>query len=264
MSIIEGIVLGAIQGLTEFIPVSSSGHLVLAEHFMGIQPSLVFDGLVNLGTFLALLIYFRVRLWNICIRIFKNKDYRLARNILISALPIGLIGYFYGDFFEQAFIQNAVTVTIMLAVFGVVMIMLERLPKLSLVKTEDELSPKRALAIGVAQVLSLVPGTSRSASTMVAGRIAGFTYSLAAEYSFLLSIPVLAGVILKVMVSREGRDFIVNNFGAWLASNVAAFIFGLAAVSFMLRYLSHGNFKVFGYYRLGLAGVLAIVLLLGL
>jgi len=263
MTIVESVVLGAVQGLTEFIPVSSSGHLVLAEHFMGLKPSLVFDGLVNLGTFVALLIYFRKRLWDIAVRIVRNKDLRLVRNLLISALPVGLVGFLFGDFFDQAFIQNATTVTIMLALFGVVMVFLERLPKLSPVASGDKLSPKRAAVIGLAQVLSLVPGTSRSASTMVAGRLAGFNYAQAAEYSFLLSIPVLAGVILKVTFSHEGREFIAHNFGAWLASNIAAFVFGLIAVSFMLRYLAHGNFRIFGYYRLGLAALIAVVLLLG-
>ncbi len=264
MSIIEALVLGAIQGLTEFIPVSSSGHLVLAEHFMGLEPSLAFDGLVNLGTFLALLIYFRKRLWSIAVRIVKDHDSRLARNILISAVPIGLVGFLCGDLFAQAFIQNAVVVTIMLAAFGIIMILLEYLPKLSPVKTLDQLHPKRALVIGVAQILSLVPGTSRSASTMIAGRLVGLSLSQAAEYSFLLSIPVLAGVIAKVTFSHEGREFITQHFDAWIASNIAAFIFGLIAVRFMLKYLAHGNFKVFGYYRVGLAVILAAVLVLGL
>ncbi len=263
MSIIEAVVLGAVQGLTEFIPVSSSGHLVLAEHFMGMQPSLVFDGLVNLGTFVALLIYFRTRIWDIILRIFTKHDFRLARNVLLAALPIGTIGFLFGDFFEQAAIQNAITVTIMLAVFGVIMIVLEKLPKMSTQKNGEELSPKRSLLIGVAQILSLIPGTSRSASTMIAGRLVGLDYAKAAEFSFLLSIPVLAGVILKVMMSSAGQDFISQNFAAWIASNVAAFVFGLFAVGFMLRYLAKGNFKVFGYYRLGLAVVLSLVLLFG-
>ncbi len=262
MSILDGLILGILQGLTEFIPVSSSGHLVLGQHLLGLQSSPAFDSLVNIGTFLALLVFFRKRIIEILMRVFKNRDVRLVRNLLISAVPVGVAGFFFADFFEQPLIQAPVVVAVMLAVVGVLMIVVDKLPKLSQVKSEDQLSGWRAVWIGIAQTLALIPGTSRSGATMVAGRLVGLTYAQAAEYSFLLSIPVMAGVVLKGLVGHEGREFIAANFGAFVISNVAAFACGLFAVGFMLRFLATGNFKVFGYYRLVLAGVIAVTLLL--
>jgi undecaprenyl-diphosphatase len=261
MSILDGLILGILQGLTEFIPVSSSGHLVLGQHFLGLQTSPTFDILVNLGTFLALLVYFWRRILGILQRIFKQRDWRLARNLLISAVPVGLVGFLFADFFEQAFIQQPLTVAIMLALIGILMIAVEKLPKLGQLQSEDQLTPARAALIGLAQVVALIPGTSRSGSTMVAGRLVGLSYQQAAEYSFLLSIPVMGGVLLKGFLGHAGREFIAANFGVWLVSNLAAFVCGLFAVGFMLRFLAKGNFKIFGYYRLALAAVIFATLL---
>jgi undecaprenyl-diphosphatase len=263
MTILQAVLLGTLQGLTEFIPVSSSGHLVLAQHFMGLEHSASFDALINLGTFLALIVYFRKRIWGALVRVFKNGDMRLGRNLLISAIPVGIVGFLLTDFFESTFIQNPNVVVLMLISVGVLMLFLEKLPKLSLQQDAESLPAKRAWIIGFAQVVSLIPGTSRSASTMIAGRLMGLSYQKAAEYSFLLSIPVMAAVILKTtFFDADGVAFITNNFGAWLASNIAAFLFGLLAVSFMLKYLAKGNFKAFGYYRIALAAIIVIFLYL--
>ena len=261
MTIIDSIILGAVQGLTEFIPVSSSGHLVIAQNWLGLQTSHTFEIMVNLGTFLALLIYFRTRIIDILVRMFRDKDIKLARNIIISAIPIAIVGFLFADFFANPLIQHPLTVAIMLVVIGVVMIVIERLPKASEIKKSEDLTPKRAGFIGVAQLLALIPGTSRSGATMVAGRLAGLSFKEAAEYSFLLSIPVMAGVVLKGFVSDEGQAFMRDNFGAWLGSNIAALVCGLFAVGFMLRFLGKGNFKIFGYYRIALAAVVVVSLI---
>lgn len=261
MTIIESIILGAVQGLTEFIPVSSSGHLVIAQNWLGLQVSHTFEIMVNLGTFLALVIYFRKRIIELLVRIFRDRDIRLARNIVISAIPVGVIGFFFADFFAAPFIQHPLTVAVMLVGLGLAMIFIDKLPRASDIKEPDALTPKRAGFIGVAQVLALIPGTSRSGATMVAGRLAGLSFKQAAEYSFLLSIPVMAGVVLKGFLDEEGQAFVRDHFGAWVASNIAALIFGLVAVGFMLRFLGNGNLKVFGYYRIGLAVVVVASLL---
>lgn len=260
MTILDGLILGILQGITEFIPVSSSGHLVVAQHFLGVHHSAVFDSLVNLGTFLALVIYFRVRIREIILRIFKERDFRLARNIIISAIPVGLVGIVFKEFFESAMVQNPWVVVTTLIVFGVLMIVLDKLPRASN-KTPAELSVPRAGAIGLAQILALIPGVSRSGSTMIAGRLAGLTYAQAAEYSFLLSIPVMAGVVLLGFVGSDGREFIANNFAVWAVSNIAALICGLIAVGFMLKFLARNNLVGFGVYRICLAVVVIATLL---
>jgi undecaprenyl-diphosphatase len=261
MGIFDGIALGVLQGVTEFIPVSSSGHLVIAEHFLGLQSSPVFDSLINFGTFMALLIYFRQRLWGIAKRVFVDRDVRLVRNITISAVPVGLAGFFLKHFFESAAIQNAWVVVGALFLAGIVMVVLERLPRATALKSSDALSPKRAGFIGLMQMAALVPGVSRSGSTIVAGRLTGLSYAQAAEYSFLLSIPVMFAVVVLGFVGHDGRDFIQANFAVWALSNTAAFVCGLLAVGFMLKFLAKGNLKAFGVYRIALAVVVATTLI---
>jgi undecaprenyl-diphosphatase len=262
MSLLEALILGTLQGLTEFIPVSSSGHLVVAEHFLGITAAPAFVSLVNLGTFLALLVYFRKKLWNIGVRIFKDHDFRLVRNIIISAIPVGFAGLVLKHFFESDAVQNPWVVAVALIVVGTVMVVLEKLPRASDIASEEQLSVKRAGAIGLAQMFALIPGVSRSGSTIIAGRLAGLSYERAAEYSFLLSLPVMFAVVVMGFVGSDGRQFIHDNFAVWAISNIAAFICGLVAVGFMLRYLAKGNLKGFGIYRISLAIVVVATLII--
>lgn len=259
MTLLDGLILGILQGVTEFIPVSSSGHLVIGQYFLNIQHSATFDSLVNLGTFLALVFYFRKRIWELAVRIIKERDIRLARNLFISAIPVGVAGIVFKDFFEGAAVQSPWVVVTTLFVIGAIMIVLDKLPRAK--DTEPEqLSVPRAGWIGLAQMLALVPGVSRSGSTIIAGRLAGLTYAKAAEYSFLLSIPVMAGVVLLGFVGSDGREFIANNFGVWAISNIAAFVSGLLAVGFMLKFLANHNLVGFGIYRIVLAFVVVVTL----
>jgi undecaprenyl-diphosphatase len=262
MSIIEAIVLGLIQGLTEFIPISSSGHLVIAQTLFSGASNHLFLEWINLGTLLALLVFFRHRIISILIDIFQHRNYTLARNLLITAVPAGLIGFIFADFIAGTlFFNSAVTVVFTLAIVGVVMVVLDRLPKASAVVSGEKLSSKRALAIGTAQVLALIPGVSRSGSTIIAGRLMGLSATEAAEYSFLASLPIMGGVILKLLVSSSDRQYFIDNAAMLSLSNLCAFISGIIAVGFLMRYLSKHGLSFFGWYRIGLAGVLAIVLL---
>jgi undecaprenyl-diphosphatase len=256
----EAIILGLIQGLTEFIPISSSGHLVIAQTFMSGASDHLFLEFINIGTLLALLVFFRLKIWAILVDVFKNRNYRLARNIVITALPAGLIGFVLAGFIENTpFFTSAVVVVFTLAIVGVVMVVLEKLPKASPVKNGEKLSWQRALVIGGAQVLALIPGTSRSASTIITGRLMGLAAAEAAEYSFLASLPIMLGVTLKVLVSD--KDYLLAHAGTLFVSNLAAFIAGLIAVGFLMKYLSNHSLAVFGWYRIALAVVLAVILL---
>lgn len=263
MNIVEAIVLGLVQGLTEFIPVSSSGHLVIAQQLFSGTPDHLFIEFINIGTLLALLIYFRKRIFLICKDIFVNKNFVLARNIIITAVPAGLIGFSMANIIESSpFFSSTIVVMVSLAVVGFIMIILERLPKASIVQDGANLSPKRALFIGAAQVAALVPGVSRSGSTIIAGRVAGLTPAMAAEYSFLVSLPIMCGVVVKLLLKESDRAYLIEHLPMLLISNTVAFISGLIAVGFLMRYLSHHGLAIFGWYRLALAAVLAVVLLL--
>lgn len=257
---LEAVILGLIQGLTEFIPISSSGHLVIAQTFMSGAGDHLFLEFINIGTMLALLVFFRKKVVSIILDVFVNKNFRLARNIILTALPAGLIGFTLAGFISEApFFISPVVVVFTLAIVGIVMVVLEKLPKLSPKENGEKLPWWRALIIGGAQVLALIPGTSRSGSTIIAGRLMGLSAAEAAEYSFLASLPIMAGVTLKVLLTDT--DYLIANAGTLAVSNLAAFISGLLAVGFLMRYLSKHSLAVFGWYRIGLAAILAVILL---
>jgi len=256
----EALILGLVQGLTEFIPISSSGHLVIAQTFLSGASNHLFLEFINIGTMLALLVFFRKKIWLILQDVFVHRNYRLARNILITAVPAGLVGFILADFIGSTpFFGSAVVVVFTLAIVGIVMVVLEKLPKLPEVENGEKLPWQRALVIGLAQVLALIPGTSRSGSTIIAGRLMGLRAAEAAEYSFLASLPIMVGVTLKVFLTDF--DYLSANFATLLVSNLAAFISGLIAVGFLMKYLSRHSLAVFGWYRIGLAVVLAVILL---
>ena len=262
MSIIEAVILGIIQGLTEFIPISSSGHLVIAQWYMNGASSHLFLEWINIGTVLALIIYFWRRIYLTLKAMITERDLRLALNILIAAIPAGAVGFFFATYIEtQPFFGSIWTVIVMLVLVGVLLIAVDQLPKLSNVDILEKLPKSRALVIGLAQVVALIPGTSRSGSTIIAGRLMGLRAADAAEFSFLVSIPIMLGVILKLILQEDDRAYFVENMTPLLAGNFAALVSGLLAVGFLMRYLQTRSLAPFGYYRIALAAVLVGIIL---
>ena len=256
MEIVDAVLLGLVQGLTEFIPVSSSGHLILLDESTSVESSFSFDVLLNVGTLLALLIYFRAKITDILKRIFKDKDLKFATNVLLSTIPAGIVGGLFTDLFSNDDLRNLEVVIGMLIGVGVLMIVADKY--LSGKKKIDDIEPKSAVGIGVGQALALIPGTSRSGSTILAGRSLGLSYSQAAEYSFLIAIPILCGAIARSLMEPETQDLLHDHRGAVLAGVVTSFIAGMAAIHFMLQFLKKQGLKLFGIYRI----VLGISLLL--
>lgn len=262
MNIFEIITLGLTQGLTEFIPVSSSGHLVIVQQLFSGTSDHLFLEFINIGTLLALIVYFWRRIMTIIHDVFVRRNIILARNILITAIPAGAVGFMLSGFIgSSAFFGSLTVVAVTLAVVGVLMIVLEKLPKASSVESGEKLSAWRALAIGLAQMFALIPGVSRSGSTIIAGRLSGLSPAAAAEYSFLASLPIMIGVTLKLFVSSADRSYFADHMPMLLIGNLIAFIAGLLAVGFLMRYLTNHSLAIFGWYRIGLATVLAIYLL---
>lgn len=264
ISIFEAIILGLIQGLTEFIPISSSGHLIIAQHFFSGASDHLFLEWINIGTVLALLIFFRARIIELIRNVFIKRDLRLALNIIIAMIPAGLAGFLLADIIEtNPFFGSIWTVVATLSIVGVLLIVIEKLPKLSPVADESSLPKSRALTIGLAQVLALIPGTSRSGSTIIAGRLMGLNAARAAEFSFLVSIPIMFGVIAKLLISSTDRSYFAYNFDAMVVGNLAALVSGLLAVGFLMKYLETRSLAIFGWYRIGLALVVAVLALGG-
>ncbi len=257
MEIWQALILGLIQGLTEFIPVSSSGHLELAQHIFCIpsQNFHLFLEFINLGTLLALLIFFRKRIWKILHDVFTEKNYKLALNILITSIPAGIIGLLLSDFIENNdFFSSLFTVSIAMGVVGLIMICIDFLPHLSNLKNENSLTPIRALVIGLLQTFALIPGTSRSGTTIIAGRLVGLDSESSAEYSFLASIPIMVGVCLKMFLSESNRAYFAANADVLILGNLVAFVVGLIALRFLLDYLKKPkSLQTFGKYRIILA-----------
>jgi undecaprenyl-diphosphatase len=260
MVFIESIILGLIQGLTEFIPISSSGHLVVAQNFFSGASDHLFLEWINIGTMLALVVYFWRRIMTIAHDIFVKHNVRLLRNIILTSLPAGIVGYLAADAIgSNAFFGSVYVVAVMSAVVGVIMIVLEKLPKASPTRDGEHLTKTRAFAIGVAQMIALIPGTSRSGATIIAGRLSGLSAKEAAEYSFLASLPIMAGVTLKVMA--HDYSYFAMHLDTLIIGNIAAFISGLIAVGFLMRYLANHSLALFGWYRVVLSVVLITILL---
>lgn len=262
ISVWLAILLGIVQGATEFIPVSSSGHLAIVNFLLGGDTTgfHTFLEFINLGTVAALLIFYRKRIWGIIKDIFHG-NWKLAINLVLTCIPAGLAGLALSDLISNAsFFSSIITISVAMILVGLVMIFIEKLPHLSKLKDENSLSPGRALAIGCAQVFALIPGVSRSGSTIIAGRVVGMKTQAAANYSMLASIPLMLAVVLKSVFSSDSQAYIAANLWPFLWANLAAFIVGLIAVRFLINYSGKkGALQNFGKYRV-VVGTLVLVL----
>jgi undecaprenyl-diphosphatase len=260
MDLLQAVVLAIVQGLSEFLPVSSSGHLILVPHFLGWpDQGLAYDVAVHLGTLLALLIYFRRQLsamlfaWlDSVFRGRHTRDSRLAWQILVATVPVGLTGLLFADLIE-AHLRNPLFVAGTLTFFGILMVAADRWSAGD--NDEYDLSWAQAIAIGCAQALALMPGTSRSGVTMTAGRAIGLTRSAAARFAFLLAVPGIgaAGAYegMKLVTSAEPV--------AWtpmLVGMLFSALSGIACIHFLIRFIERIGLLPFALYRLFIAAVI--------
>jgi undecaprenyl-diphosphatase len=260
MTLIQSIILGLIQGFTEFIPVSSSGHLVLIPELFGWEvQSTSFDITIHAATLLALIIYFRRDLAKLVTNFRKEETKKLLLNLIIVSIPAGIIGLLFEDFIDQHF-KSVWIIAIMLILLGIVFILVDNFFKKTS-KTIDKLSTGNTLIIGIAQAIAFIRGTSRSGITMLGGLISGLTNKEAAKFSFLAGIPIMTVVVLKQLV-----EFSIEGLGELDMTNLligfsSAFISGLLAIKFMLSFLKTKGLSPFGIYRIILGIIILIVLL---
>lgn len=262
MTIIQAIFLGIVQGLTEFIPVSSSGHLLLIQKAMGLaENGFTFDVALHIGTLMALFLYFYKDLIGMLRAVFiKSDKTKLAWLLIAATIPAAVIGYLFESAAESSF-RSATLVSINLAVFGLIMLVAERYSA-RYKKPSDltNISRAQALTMGVAQAAAIVPGISRSGSTITAGLFMGLDRVSATRFSFLLGIPITLGAILKVLVKHSAITQISDNSTLFLVGVVTAFVTGLFAIKFMLNYLSKHSLAIFAYYRFALATVVLLLI----
>jgi undecaprenyl-diphosphatase len=268
LSIVQAIVLGVVQGLTEFLPISSSGHLRIVPAFLGWDdPGAAFTAVIQLGTMAAVLLYFREDLWRIArgwlasLRDPARRgtlDARLGWYLIFGTVPIVIFGVAFKDQIENG-ARDLYLIGTTLVVFGLVLLVADRLARRD--RELETIERRDAIAIGFAQALALVPGVSRSGATMSAGLLLGFDRVSAARFSFLLSVPavVLSGLYeLKDVVNGTAEGAV--GVGPTAIATVMAFITGYASIAFLLRFLTTHTFSVFIAYRIVLGGVvLALV-----
>jgi len=246
---IEALILGIVQGLTEFLPVSSTAHLILFPwffHWSGELDSLTFDVALHAGTLLALLICF----WKDWIDlIFKKR--KLFLLIVIASIPAGIAGVLLKDYVEHT-LRNPLVIAVSLVVFGCVMLVAEKMNK---TRTADSVDLGDALTIGFAQAIALIPGVSRSGITISAGLFRGLEREASARFSFLLSTPIIAGATL-LHARKLLKTSADHNMSLFLIGFIAAAVSGFVAIKFLLTFLKKHPLNIFAYYRFGLAMVI--------
>jgi undecaprenyl-diphosphatase len=268
VSLLEAIVLGVVQGLTEFLPVSSTAHLRIVPAFAGWEdPGAAFTAVTQLGTMAAVLLYFREDLWRISrawLRSLRDRtvrrelDARLGWYIVLGTVPIGIFGVLFKDQIETG-ARDLYVIGIALILLGLVLLLAERVGTRE--RSIEEIRTKDGFAIGLAQALALVPGVSRSGATITAGLFMGLDRTAAARFSFLLSVPavVLSGLLElgSILSGEEGET--ASAFGLVVAT-LLAFASGYASIAFLLRFLTSHSTGVFVAYRVALGTlVLALV-----
>ena len=273
MDIIQAIIIGIAQGLTEFLPVSSSAHLVFVPHLLGTESSLAFDTILHIGTLVAVVVYF----WKDLVKMFRaffaslldivhrrfkqglkeDKYKKLAWLVIIGTIPAGLAGILFKDLFEGLF-TNIPVVGFFLLITGALLYTSEMVSR----KVEDKrgiknLSTKDALIIGFAQACAIAPGISRSGATISTGLFLGLNRELAARYSFLLSIPAILGAAL--VQAKDISSVLDISTAATVAGFIAAAITGYLAIKIVLKLISERDLLIFAYYC-WIVGALALIL----
>lgn len=269
MQLIEAIILGLVQGLTEFLPVSSSAHLRIIGEFLpsAQDPGATFTAITQIGTELAVLVYFWGRITRIIGRWFRSfsggvpkndPDVRMGWIVIIGTLPIGVLGFLFQDVIRDTF-RNLWLVATVLIVFGLLLWAADAFGRR--VRTEADMTYPHGLALGFAQALALIPGVSRSGATTTMGLALGYQRPAAAEVAFLLAVPAVFGSgFYELLQAIREPGAAVFTLVETAVATVVAFGVGLAVIAFLMQYLKRGSFLPFVLYRLGL-GVLLMVLL---
>ena len=269
MEWLQAIILGLVQGLTEFLPISSSGHIRIVGQFLphNEDPGAAFTAITQLGTETAVLVFF----WKDIMRIIKNwfgsltgkvdkkdPDARMGWFIIIGSLPIGILGLLLEEYIDTSFRSLWITAT-MLIVFAIILGIADRIGKEQ--RELKELTVKHGILFGFAQALALIPGVSRSGGTITAGLLMGYTREAAARYSFLLAIPAVFASGLYKLVGSIGDGFTgYYGFGSTMLATAVGFVVAYFIIGWFLKFVSNNSYSLFVWYRIALGLVLYILL----
>lgn len=267
MNWIEAIILGIVEGITEYLPVSSTGHMILTSYFMGIQDDAftkMFEIAVQFGAILSVVVLY----WK---KFFDLSRLNFYIKLAVAVVPALVLGFLFNDAIE-ALLESPMTVAIMLILGGIVLIFIDKAFKNPQVTTEEDITMKKGFVIGLWQCIAMVPGVSRSAASIIGGMQQKLTRSVAAEFSFFLAVPTMAAataysLILKDWdvngVEMKGYELMTQssenliNFGI---GTVVSFVVAMIAIKTFIVYLQKNGFKLFGYYRI-IAGIIMLLVL---
>jgi undecaprenyl-diphosphatase len=264
IEILKAILLGVVEGITEWLPISSTGHMILVEEFVQLSASEAFKEMffvvIQLGAILAVVLLYFQKLNPFSPQKSaqqKRDTMSIWYKVIVGVIPAGVLGFLFDDWLNDH-LYNYFTVAIMLIVYGILFVVIENRNKThkSSIKTFNDLTYRMALLIGMFQVLSLIPGTSRSGATILGAILLGTSRYIAAEYSFFLSIPVMFGASALKLV-KFGFNFTGAEMAILLTGMIVAFAVSVIAIRFLMGYIKNNDFKAFGWYRI-LLGILVI------
>ncbi len=275
MNVFETIVIAIVEGLTEFLPVSSTGHMIIAQNLLGVESTdfvKAFTFIIQFGAILSVLVLYWKRFFQLnrtpmpegtpMVKHLLHK-YDFYWKLFIAFIPAAVLGLLFSDAID-AMLERVEVVAVMLIIGGVFMIFCDRIFNKG--DENTELTEKRAFMIGLAQCISMIPGVSRSMATIVGGMSQRLTRKAAAEFSFFLAVPtMLAATVYKVydLVKEGGLEIITDNLSTLLIGNAVAFIVALLAIKFFIGFVTKYGFKAFGWYRILVGGLILVLLFSG-
>jgi undecaprenyl-diphosphatase len=255
MSIIEAIIIAIVEGLTEFLPISSTGHMIIAEKIMGVEDNdftKLFTVGIQLGAILAVVVLY----WK---KFVDFKSWHFYLKLLIAVIPALVLGFIFSDKIDSL-LESSLTVAITMIAGGVVLLFIDNIFNAPKIETEEQISFPKAFIIGCWQCIAMIPGVSRSAASIIGGMQQSLTRKLAAEFSFFLAVPTMAAATGYKML--KGYKTLNSEHIKLLAvGNVVAFIVAMLAIKFFIGFLQKHGFKLFGYYRI-IGGIILLVLVL--
>ncbi|WP_410210621.1 undecaprenyl-diphosphate phosphatase [Aquirhabdus sp.] len=257
----QAFIMGIVEGLTEFLPVSSTGHLIVVGellNFWTAEKRVVFEIAIQLGAILAICFEYRAKLIHVTAGLISRdaSSIRFTRNVLVAFLPAAIIGFIAHDTIQN-YLFNPLVVAFMLIFGGFVILWAERRTHQVSAEEVDDMSWQQALKVGFAQCFAMIPGTSRSGATIIGGLFFGLSRKTAAEFSFFLAIPTMLGATV-LSVAKHRHEFLLTDFPVIAVGFVMAFIVALLVVKALVRYVSKHDFTIFAWYRIGF-GILILL-----
>ena len=276
ISIFETIIIAIVEGLTEFLPVSSTGHMIITQNVLGVESTefvKAFTFIIQFGAILSVVVLYWKRFFHLnhapapegasALKRFLHK-YDFYWKLLVAFIPAAVLGLLFSDMID-AMLESVTVVATTLILGGIFMLFCDKIVNKG--NDDTELTEKRAFWIGMFQCISMIPGVSRSMATIVDGMAQKLSRKKAAEFSFFLAVPTMFAAtlfkMLKLFMEPAGMEIITNNLGTLLIGNIVAFIVAMLAIKFFISFVTKYGFKAFGWYRIVLGGVILLLLLTG-